>query len=112
MYGTVTAFHSIEKSRVILYLVYATREPPKMAQFDWDIGKYPMIEISNWEYCFHGKMSRFASVSEEKLVWSRSLFTITLFPTIHRAFSELLLKMFTFGFYEFAYIHLYYMCLF
>ena len=30
-----------------------------------DIGKYPMIEISNSRYCFHRKMSRFASVSKQ-----------------------------------------------
>ena len=36
-------------------LVYATREPPIMAQFDWFAisgnWAYPMIEISNSGYC-------------------------------------------------------------
>ena len=31
------------------------------------IGRYPVMEISNLGYCFHRKMSRFASVSEEKI---------------------------------------------
>ena len=44
-----------------------------------DIGQYPEIEFSNSGYCFHGKRSRFASGSEEKICIYFDMFNFGLF---------------------------------